>query len=218
MSDIIKDIVDEIQIKPTKVKIVLRWIISISLSAIAIAFSFGQIKNARSNRLNDFEEALTQNTTAMTNLRNEMKTGFNELNLRIDKVYTDGYKAFNEYSQFNKEQLILVLDYGQENKELLKKMLELNTLEKNKNVENQLEQSKIEKVPEYSIQVRPIIRQKEYLDLIIITPTNGTDTIFQLIGATKEYINKIDKNKYVVGQMIANDTHPGLYDVNYKTK
>lgn len=218
MSDIVKDIVDEIQIKPARVKLVLKWVISISISAIVIAFSFGQIKNARSNRLNNFEKALTQNTAAMTDLRNEMKAGFNELNLKIDKVYTDGYKAFDEYSQFNKEQLILVLDYGQENKELLKKMLELNTLEKTKSVENQLEQSKIEKTPEYSIQVRPVVKQKEYLNLIIMTPIEGTDTTFHLVGATKEYINKIDRNKYEVGQMIANDTHPGLYDVNYRTK
>ena len=138
MSEIISDIVDDIEIKPSKFRRYLKWIISISLSLTGGAYILGQLNFNYINRINVIEKNIEKNDNFHAEIKNELKI----VNNRIDKVYDDGYKAFNEYSQHNKKQLILIIDYGNSNKELLKKMLEFNTLETNKIIENQLQQSK----------------------------------------------------------------------------
>jgi hypothetical protein len=223
MSNIIKDIVEEIEIKPNKTKLVIKWIISLSATLITLAFVFGQFKSSFFSRMDKFEETLNNNIKATTEIKNEMSAGFSGVNARIDKVYSDGYKAFDDYQRFNKAQLILVLDYGQTNKELLKKMLELNMQEKSKTVESQLEQAKTESVvppnPELSISIRQnnVSVGNNYISLVSFVNSQG-DTLYQLTGATKEYIEKINRNRYNVGQMIQNQTNPRLFDVTYITK
>lgn len=223
MSNIITDIVDEIQIKPSKSKLVLKWVVRVALVLISGAFVVGQIKVSRQNKMNDFEKSLNNNTNATIELKREMKN-------RIDKVYADGYKAFDDFQQFNKKQLILVLDYGQINKELLKKILELNTIEKTKSVENQLEQAKnetnvvkelpdaVNELPDKEFSIKVIPKSKPYRNLIVSVLIGTTDSVYSLIGATKEYINSLDRNKYKIGGMIENNNYLGLCDVTYTIK
>lgn len=157
MGNILNDIVDEVNIKPSKSKAVIKWIISIALSLITLAFVFGQFKSSFFSRMDKFEKTLDDNTKSTTELRTEMKSGFDAVNLRIDKVYNDGYKAFDDFQQYNNKQLGLIIDYGSTNKDLLKRMLEVNTLEKTKNVESSLEQAKKENtVDSLKIIVRPV--------------------------------------------------------------
>jgi ASC-1-like (ASCH) protein len=85
---------------------------------------------------------LQDNTQSIRDLNKKVDDGFRAVNSRINKVYDDGNKSFSDYVIFNKEQLKMVIDYGQSNKEMLKRMLDVNTLEKSKNVENQLEKAK----------------------------------------------------------------------------
>jgi len=144
MGNILNDIVEEIDIKPNKTKLILKWIISIAGSLIVFAFVFGQFKSSFFNKMDKFEKTLNKSITTIDELKIEVNKGFEDVNARVDKVYIDGFKAFEEYQEFNKKQLILVLDYGQNNKKLLKEMLEVNILEKTRNVENQLMQAKIE--------------------------------------------------------------------------
>jgi len=157
MGNILNDIVDEVNIKPSKSKAVIKWIISIALSLITLAFVFGQFKSSFFSRMDKFEKTLDDNTKSTTELRTEMKSGFDAVNLRIDKIYNDGYKAFDDFQQYNNKQLGLIIDYGSTNKDLLKRMLEVNTLEKTKNVESSLEQAKKENtVDSLKIIVRPV--------------------------------------------------------------
>lgn len=142
MSDIIKDIVEEINIKPNKTKLVIKWIVSISLTLITAAFVFGQFKASFFNRLDSIENTMKEQTKATNELKIEMNVGFAQLNTRVDKVYTDGYKAFDDFQQYNKKLLIMVIDNVGSNKSLLKQMLEITTMEKTKSVENELEQAK----------------------------------------------------------------------------
>ena len=94
-------------------------------------------------------------------------------------------------------------------------MLELNMMENAKNVENNLEQAK----RNYSIIIKPLeAKNNNYISLTQTIPQGTNDTIFYLVGATKEYINKIDKNKYRVGQMVENIKYQGLFDVSYIIK
>jgi hypothetical protein len=154
MSNILVDIVDDIEIKPSRLKLVLKWVVSISVTAIIAAFTFGQIKNARSNRLNVLENQLNANTGTMIEIKEEMKVGFQDVNTRINKIYDDGYKAFYDFQMFNNKQLGLIIDYSNTSKDLLKRMIELNSMEQTKQVETGIEQAKESFTP--TIVVKPL--------------------------------------------------------------
>lgn len=219
MGNIINDIVEDIEIKPNKTKLIIKWIISIAGSLIIIAFTFGQFKSSFFNRMDTFETTLNQQTIAVNKLQTDINTGFEDVNKRIDKVYTDGFTLFKEYQDFNKKQLLLFLDYGQSNKDLLRRMLELNADEKSKDVEMKLEQAKngVERT-EGKIIVKQKLDVIDYLSLTHMIEVETGDTIFNLIGATKEYINNINKDKYEIGTIIENQKYSNLYDVSYRNK
>jgi len=210
MSDIIKDVFEDIELKPNKSKIVLKWVIRISVALIGSAFVFGQVKMSHFNKLNKIDETLQEQTTAIEELKVSMNDGFDKLNHRIDKVYDDGYNSFNDFQLYNKKQLEIIVDYGQENKELVKKMLDVNSTEKTRNVETNLQQSKKENLI-------VIASEKNVHNIITIVSDNGKDTTYQVTGATKEYINKINKTKYNVGK-ITSSKYPGFFDVKYTNK
>ncbi len=224
MGNILNDIVEEVNIKPNKNKLVLKWVISIAGSLIAIAFVFGQFKTSFFNRMDKFEDAIKENTITIEQMKTEMNSGFEDVNARIDKGYSDGLAILQDYQEFNKKQLILVLDYGQTNKNLLKEMLEINLQEKAKSVENQMMQAKNEPVKTIksglSIGVKSIEPEKnnEYISLTHSIQRETNDTIFRLVGATMEYINNIDTKNYKLGAVIENQDNPRLYDVSYRNK
>lgn len=225
MGNIVNDIVEEIEIKPNKNKLILKWVISIAASLIGLAFVLGQFKTSFFNRMDGFEDALNQNTASIERMETKMDKNFVEVNTRIDKGYDDGMGILQDYQDFNKKQLILVLDYGQSNKELLKEMLELNSKENARSVENQIEQSKNQEIkPPYKGEVEfiPIIEDdlgvRAFMNEILAIETETKDTIFSLVGATKNYINGIDKNRYEVGPTLESNGYPGRYDVSYRKK
>lgn len=224
MGNIVNDIVEDIEIKPNKSKRIIKWIISISVSLIGLAFVFGQFKSSFFNRMDRFEESLNKNTTTIEEMKTDMNKGFDNVNGRVDKVYDDASETFEEYQEFNKKQLILVLDYGQTNKEMLKEMLELNMQEKTKTVQNQLIQAKTEPVVstdnlEFSIKVIPLNEKgKNYHNEVYFIKVESNDTIFNVTGATMDYINKINKNLYEVGIINESTQYPKRYDFSYRNK
>ena len=203
------DIVDEIEIKPNKIKLVLKWVLAVSGSLIATAFLLGQLKVKHINRLDRIQ-------TDLVEIKVKQATGFNNVNTRIDKVYDDGLFLFNEFQKHNNQQLNLMIDYGSSNKDMLKRMLEINRL----NLESSVEKAKSENlapvVQDLEIGVIPI--QKNYMSEIHFIEVEGSDTMFHLSGATKKYINNIDRNKYEVGAMIESPQYPGRFDVSYRNK
>lgn len=142
MRNIFEDIVEDIPVKPSKSKLVLKWVIRIAVILILGAFVLGQIKIKSLNKVSNFDKSLQENTKAIVDLNKRVEDGFKAVNGRINKVYDDGNKVFSDYVNFNKEQFKAVIDFGAGNKEMLKRMLDLNTLEKTKTIENQLEQAK----------------------------------------------------------------------------
>ena len=155
MGNIFSDITEDIELKPTKSKKVIKWVIRIAVLLICGAFILGQIKIKSLNKVGNFEKTLQENTQAVKDLKQETENSFKAVNGRIDKVYDDGLKEFNSFQDFNKKQLIMVIDYGQTNKNLLKQMLELNSIEKSKAVESNLEQAKTQK-DTFNIVVKPM--------------------------------------------------------------
>lgn len=158
MGNIFSDITEDINLKPTKSKILLKWVIRIAVALIVLAFGYGQYKVIRLNKMAEIEKAVQEQTKATKELKEEMNNGFEKVNGRIDKVYDDGIKSFNDHQMFTKKQLELVIDFGQTNKILLKQMLDLNISENNKNVENSLQQAKT---------LSPVVIQKDSSKLII---------------------------------------------------
>jgi len=144
MSELVKDIVENVDIKPNKTKLIFKWIISGSLTLATVAYGIGQFKASFFNRLDKIEKSVDDNTKATNELNKNTAVWFDLLDTRIDKVYSDGYKAFDDFQQYNNKQLGIIIDYGKSDKDLLKRMLELNTVEKSKSVENELEQAKID--------------------------------------------------------------------------
>ena len=220
MGSILADIVEEIDVKPNKTKLILKWVIGISGSLIATAFLIGQLKTKHINRLDRIE-------TNQLEMKVENRNGFNAVNARIDKVYDDGLVMFNEFKKNNNQQLNLIIDYGDDNKDMLKRMLEINTL----NLESQIERAKNQNLvinppmEQPVIGVRPqsdvqfeVVSDDPYFGEAQFIEVETQDTLFQINGATKEYINSIDKKKYKLGAVIESQEYPGRYDFSYRNK
>ena len=155
MGNIFSDIVEEAQIKPSYSKTVLKWTVRIAIILIGAAFTYGQLKSTRLNRLDDIENGVTSNSNAIITLTDKVNDGLNSLDTRIDRVYVDGFKAFSDFQDYNKKQLGMIIDYSGSNKEMLKRMLDIVTTEETKRVETELEQAKAAK-DSLSIKVTPI--------------------------------------------------------------
>ena len=163
MANIFEDIVNDIPIKESKTKKILKWVIRIAVLLIVGAFIAGQIKIRSINKVNNFEKTLQENTQAVKDLKQETQAGFKAVNQRIDKVYDDGSKTFTDFQDFNLKQLGLIIDYGQSIKDMLKRMLDLNMNEKSKTVGNQLEQAKVKTQPKdsFNIKIKQVIPDKK---------------------------------------------------------
>ena len=94
------------------------------------------------------------------------------------------------------------------------------TMEKTKEIENQVQQANTESY-QPTIIVKPVgkvMQNKNYKSLAHVVAQGTTDTTYILTGATKEFINSIDRNRYRVGAIVESMNYPGLYDVNYINK
>jgi hypothetical protein len=158
MSNIFSEITDDINIKSTKSKIVLKWVIRIAIFLITAAFILGQFKIKSLNKISNIEKSLQENTKAVVDLNKKTEDGFNVVNGRINKVYDDGLKVFGDFQEYNKKQLNLIIDYGQTNKGILKQILDVNSLEKTKSIEGQIERAKT---------LPPVVAPKDSFNIII---------------------------------------------------
>jgi hypothetical protein len=215
MSNIISDIIEDVdvKVKPNKTKFYIKWIVRITISLIIFAFAIGQIKVKFLNRIDVIENGQAENEKTITELKKQVSDGFTNVNLRIDKIYDDGYVAFIDYQRFNNKQLELIIDYGTKNKELLKKMLEINSIEREKIVGSSIEQAK-KNLQSY----KNFVGIFRYNELSTQINVNGIDTIFSILGATQEYINEIKNKNYNVGEVKNSNKYPGLYDFKYQNK
>jgi len=222
MGNILNDIVEEIDVKPNKTKLILKWVLRIGGTLIGAAFVFGQIKMGHLNRLDGMEAELLKQGNTLTEIKAENQLNFDATNARIDKVYSDGVILFNDYQEYNGKQLELIIDFGQENKDMLKRMLEINALEKKQNVAMQAEQAKNEKpfigVRRESDVVFTPVFDDPYVSHVQMIEVESSDTINYLTAATKIYVTSLDRNKYLVGVMTENPDYPGRYDVAYRNK
>ena len=142
MGNIFTDIVEEVEIKPSKSKVVLKWTVRVAILLIGFAFAYGQLKTTNLVKKNEMESTLNDNTKAISQLKSEMNAGFTQVNNRIVKVYDDGYNAFNKFQEYNRKQFEIIIDYGNQDKAMLKRILELSTMEQTRIIESDINKAK----------------------------------------------------------------------------
>jgi hypothetical protein len=233
MGNILNDIVDEVNIKPNKTKLVLKWVISIAGSLIVLAFAFGQFKSSFFNRMDSLEAKVDNQTIVVEQLKTDMNAGFKAVDAKVDKVYTDGLTIFNNFQEYNDAQLGLIIDYGNGNKDMLKRMLEISSMKQTQQVESQIATAKAQDVaPTYKGEVEfvPVeegrnlsivatpLKNKPFMNELFFIETSTNDTTFNIVGATREYVNSINKEKYEVGAVMESNKYPNRYDFSYRKK
>lgn len=127
---VFNDILNNIDFKGNKANITIKTIIAISMFLIGSAFFIGQIKTKHLDKLNDIEELSKQNLDKNVELEDMFKESIFRLETKIDNIYVDGFEAFDDYREFNNRQLKLIIDYNNDNKELLKELIEIKSDEK----------------------------------------------------------------------------------------
>lgn len=137
MGNIINDIIDDIniEIKPNRTKIIIKWVIRISISLIILAFILGQINTTFLNRVNVFESNINKNTIEINDLKKNV-------DFRFNKIYDDGAIIINEFQEHNNTRLGLLIDYHDTDKEFLKRVLNISSTEETKKIINYIEKLK----------------------------------------------------------------------------
>lgn len=152
----IKELFDNIEFKGNSAKIILRWFIGIIGFLLISAFLAGQIKTNFINNLKKIEKNTNKNYVLIKQnqklIREQNKTfniitntQYNDLDNRINKIYFDGIDALNEYKNYSNKQLKLIIDYSQNNKELLKKVIDMNSEEYYMKTKEEVTKSILEK-------------------------------------------------------------------------
>lgn len=210
---------DDIEIKGSKTKFLLKWIIGIAGAAILGAFIVGQVKSNYINRLNNLEKYAVEAKEERKEIKEDIAIKFNELKLEIDNLYTTGMENFEEYRIFNNQQLELIIEFGQSNEkaneELLKKMLNLNSKEKAQQIEKQIESAKRKNdKPKFNINVKP----KNLPTVAKITDMETDITTYYVNGANENYLDTLNTEKFVIIEKNKNEKYDGLFDFIYKDK
>jgi len=231
MGNIVNDIVEEVDIKPSKSKRIIKIVISVASSLVVLAFAFGQFKSSFFNRMDSLEAKVDNQTVLVEQLTTNMNAGFEAVDAKVDKVYTDGLTIFNNFQEYNDAQLGLIIDYGSSNKDMLKRMLEISSMKQTQQIESQIETAKKE-TPTYKGEVEfvPVeegrnlsivatpLRDKPFMNELYFIEVETNDTTFNIEGATREYVNSINKEKYEVGAVIESDKYPNRYNFSYRKK
>lgn len=140
---LLEKLFENIEFKGGAAKVALKVIVSMLGVAVAGAFMIGQLKMQKLNKLDEIETLAKKSIEKTEALETKFQNEFNKQNAEIEKIYTVGFKSFEEYSDFNKRQLQLILKYGNKNQDMLSEILELNIQEQKRQLQNEIEKSKM---------------------------------------------------------------------------
>lgn len=180
-------ILNDIEFKGDKANILLKWVIGVAVSAVMGAFIVGQLKMRHLDKLDDIEKLAKDGVYKTEQLEKRVERGFEEQNIKIDKIYDDGIDAFNEYREFNNEQMKLIIDYGQGNKDLLKKMLDINSKEKAINIESDIQKSK---------KLKTKVDQEP--KVMVFTELETGISHYYVSNVPEDYLDTLDLEKYEI--------------------
>jgi hypothetical protein len=212
----VKELLDDISINPAKSKTIIKWILYISLTLIIGAFTLGVMKSDRFNKINNIENRVVAIQTTV----NDINLKLNQLNAKtdsgfkmVDKKLSDNIittaTLMSSYQGFVQGQMELLIDYGKENKGLLKSALLLRQ-EDNQRLINQTVKTAIDEInkspeDESSTSGISIIKSGEDYGTTILTMRN----------ATTAQMDSISTNFKIISVELLNN---GKYKIIYKIK
>ena len=203
VNDIVDDVVENVEIKPNKTKVILKRIVIISLALISIAYTFGQFKSSFFNRIDSLEMKINSQTTSIKNLEKTTEERFIEISDEIDEGYNEGIEILTEFQNNINQQLMLIIDYGSSNKVMLKRMIDVNSM----NINAEVKKKKFN-----------TSNTKDYYGMLHFIAEGDNDTTFYVTGATQEFINDIDVNNYDLGEKKPSENYNGRYDISYRNR
>lgn len=221
------NILDNIQFKGGKTNVFIKWFIGFATFSVFAAFMLGQIKIRHQNKLEDIESLANKSIKKTEILEMKVNDELQAQNLRIDNIYDDGIEAFNEYRQFNNEQMRLIIDYGHDNKELLKKMLKLNSREnaiklvndlkilKNSDISNIIQRDTFLKNNKFDTIIPQHLKLIEP-HVAIFTESESSAKTYYVLNAPPNYIDTLDLNRYEIIEVSESKLYKGLYNYIYK--
>jgi hypothetical protein len=121
----VSEFFQDIEINPKKSKNIIKWIVYISLFLIMGAFTTGQILTNKINKLNKIETQVSSIDKKITILSIKTDSAFKSVDKKFQDGYSNGLDIMDNYQEHVQSQLELLVDYGSENKELLKSALKL---------------------------------------------------------------------------------------------
>lgn len=203
------EIFNDIKFNGDKTTIIVKWVVGLAIAIIIGVYVLGEIKNKFINKIIAIEALTKENVRRNISIEvklGEIKTEINNVNKSINGIYLEGAEIFNDYRNFNNNQLNLIIDYGQNNKTLLKEILKIKSDEMNINLKNDLNVNKHEKPN--------------------IQPTNNNDKsqlVYENESVRKYYVNDVpedyvDTLKYIIINKTPSNKHNDLYNFEYKEK
>jgi hypothetical protein len=208
------DILNDIYFKKGKTNTLIKWIIALSILGVATSFAIGQLKMRHLNKLDDIESLAVEGINKTEKLELEIK----KQNKKIEKIYDVGNKAFNEYWKFNNEQLKLIIDHGNNNKELIKEIIDINSKKKAIDIKNDINKAKNNKINNKSMDYPKIYTKENFIKAL--KKNNIEDNI---INRVKElplnvtYNDSLYRLNIIVSWDNNNDTHYE-FEINYYSK
>jgi len=201
------NIFNDIEFKSNKNTTIIKWIVSIALFATISAFTIGQIKEKFFRRLNDIETLGRENKQDLIKLRNNTKFDIKQINKNIDEIYRIGVMEFEEYRIFNSQQLEMVIEFGQKdedaNKELLKNILRLSSIENAKRIESQINLAKS-------------ANKNNGLPILAITTNYETGIVTHYVnGAPENYLDTLNSEYHTIIEKIKSKEYDELFNFIY---
>lgn len=207
------NIFEDIEFKGNKANILLKWVVFLAVFGIVTAFVIGQLKINHLNKLDDIEKLAKEGIEKTEILDKKIDDKINEQNEKIDQIYKNGFTAFQEYREFNDKQLEIIIDYGSDNKELTKKVLELNSKKNELEIENNINESKRTK-PE----LNPQISVKPQTKVLILMEVESGRKIYKVTDAPENYLDTLNLNKFEIISKEATNKYDDLYNFEYIKK
>jgi hypothetical protein len=216
MKSFVKEFLDDITVNPAKSKVIIKWILYISLTLIAGAFTLGVMKSDRFNKINNIENRVmaiqvTVNdiNTKLNQLNNKTDSGFKMVDKKLSDNIVTTATLMSSYQGFVQGQMEILIDYGKENKGLLKSALLLRQ-EDNQRLINQTVKSAIDEINKkpnddsYTSGINIVKAGEDY----------GT-TVLTMKNATTKQMDSISSNYKIMSVELQNN---GKYKIVYKIK
>lgn len=216
MKSFVKEFLDDITVNPAKSKTIIKWILYISLTLIAGAFTLGVMRSDRFNKINNIENRVMAIQTTVNDinsklnqLNNKTDSGFKMVDKKLSENLTTTATLMSSYQGFVQGQMELLIDYGKENKGLLKSALLLRQ-EDNQRLINQTVKTAIDEINKKpddgsSTSGINIVKQGEDYGTTILTMKN----------ATTKQMDSISTNFKIMSVELQNN---GKYKIIYKIK